>query len=210
MSQLIDLKSVEKASLNVSKTATYWMMVAVPATIGAFLLGGEFIGIYITQEMGENAGPILWILFSGACFFGLFMIYSTVLFAGYRTNRLLQISAISALLNVSLNLILLYFFEDILMAAISTLIAYCIMFLLAYRCAATILDLSFDLKELLKIVTSGVIAGALIYFTKMSINIELGLGMIFLLIVVFAIVYLIILFFLKSELRNVKINYPKI
>mgnify|MGYP001433328564 CR=1 FL=1 len=135
------------------------------------------------------------------------MIYSTILFAGYRTDRLLVISAISAFVNVTLNLILLYFFADILMAATSTLIAYCIMFILAYRAAAKILDLSFDLKELLKILIGGAIAGVLVYLTKMAINSELGIGIIFLLIAEFSIVYLLILFFLKSELRNVKINY---
>jgi len=210
MSKSIDENNFEIASSDVSKTAIYWLMVAIPATIGAFILGGQFIGIYITPQMGEYAGPILWVLFLGACFFGLFMIYSTVLFAGYRTDRLFQISAISAVLNVGFNIIFLYFFADILMAAIASSFAYCIMFILIYRSAGKILDLSFDIKELFKITTGGAIAGVLVYLTIMGLNNEFGLGIICLLIVEFISIYLLVLYFLKSELRNFKINYHKI
>jgi O-antigen/teichoic acid export membrane protein len=206
VSRLIDENSFDLASLEVSKSAIYWLMVAIPATIGSFLLGGHFISIYITPEMGANAGPVLWVLFLGVCFFGLFIIYSVVLFAGYRTDRLLQISVVASVLNVSFNIILMKFFADILSAAIVTSFVNCIMFILVYYFSGKILDLCFDVRELSKIITGGVIAGFLIYLTMLGLTADLGLGVIFLLIAEFIIIYVLILYLLKSELRNLEIH----
>jgi O-antigen/teichoic acid export membrane protein len=209
ISKLIDKNSFELASLQVSKTAIYWLMVAIPATIGSFLLGGPFISIYITPQMGVNAGPVLWVLFLGACFFGLFIIYSVVLFAGYRTDKLLQISILASVLNLSLNIVLMNVFADILIAAIVTSFVNCFMFILVYYFSGKILDLYFDVKELSKIITGGAIAGFLVYLTMLGLNLELALGVICLLIAEFIILYVLVLYLFRSELRSINLNIKK-
>lgn len=210
ISKLIDENSFELASLQVSKTAIYWLMLAIPATIGSFLLGGPFISIYITPEMGVNAGPVLWVLFLGACFFGLFIIYAVVLLAGYRTDRLLQISIVASVLNLSFNIVLMNFFADILIAAIGTLLVNCIMFVLVYYFSGKILDLCFDLRELSKIITGGAIAGFLVYLTMLGSTADLGLGVICMLVAEFIIIYVLVLYLSRSALRNLNINEYKV
>lgn len=206
ISKLIDKNSHELASVQVSKTALFWLMVAIPATIGAYILGVPFISIYITPQMGLNAGSVLWVLFLGACFFGLFIIYSVVLFAGYRTDRLLQISILASLLNVGLNITLMNLLADIMMAAIVTSLVNFIMFVFVYIFSSKVLDLYFDVRELFKILISGSIAGFSVYLTMLSFNADLTLAMLCLLIGEFIVIYALALYLLQSELMSFDLN----
>lgn len=202
VSKLIDENLHEKASAEVSKTAFYWLAIALPATVGVFLLGEHIVAIYISPFMGANTGPVIWILFLGAVFSGLVIIYSVVLFAGYRTDLLFTISIVIALVNVALNLLLLFLLADILMAAVATVISYFIQFVLVYRFANNVIRLPFDFTEFAKVVMGSVIAGTGVFITMSNFVNDIGIITCGLLIIEFMFVYLVSLCLLKAAVTD--------
>ncbi|MFB1020802.1 MAG: polysaccharide biosynthesis C-terminal domain-containing protein, partial [Flavobacteriales bacterium] len=105
----------------------------------------------------------------------------------------------AALLNLFLNLILMYFFKDILIAAIATLLSYLVLSLAAYRGVKDIVDLRFNFIEWFKVLIAASVAGFLVHLTMMGLSVDFGLGLISLLILEYVCVYAICLGFLKSE-----------
>lgn len=201
-SKLIDQNNLTQASILASKNTLAWLAIIVPGTIGAFLLGEIFLSLYISPEVGEKGGAILWVLFLGAGFFGIFILFSTILFSAYKTELLFRISVTAALLNVFLNLIFMYFFKDILIAAIATVLSSLFFSLAAYRGVANILDLQVNFVEGFKVLLAGSISGFLVHLTMMGLSVDFGLGLLFLLILEYVLVYAICLSFIKSEVLS--------
>ncbi len=198
-SKLFDQNNLTQVSILASKNMLAWLAIAVPATIGALLLGENFLSMYVSPEVGENGGAILWVLILGAVFFGIFILFSTILFSAYKTESLFKMSATAALLNLFLNLILMYFFKDILTAAIATSLSYLVLSTVAYREITNILDFRINFIESSKIIMAASLTGFLVYLTMMGLTHDFGFGTISLLILEYALVYAICLGFIKSE-----------
>lgn len=205
ISKLFDQDRLDIVSDKLSQFSNYWLAIIIPSVIGAYVLGEIFISLYISPSMGQNAGPIVWILLVGACFFGLFIIYSMALFSAKRTYILFKVSLISALFNLAFNFILLYLHQNIAMAAIATSLSYLVMFSLVTFYGRDIILLKFDLNEIIKILGSSIVGGFSIWYATINITNEVGVLKILYLIIQFMIFYILSLVLFNSKLTKIKL-----
>ena len=158
--------------------------------------------------MGQSAGPILWILNLGACFFGLAMLQTVILLSYEKTKPLFLINMMIAVINVSLNVMFLKFFMHIGAAAVATLISYMIQYFAILSLVRKFTEVEVWNKELVKIFMAALLAGLV-----MSLSMELGasdvsLTALCLLILEYIMIYMVSLVILKSSILG--IAFPSI
>jgi len=192
----------------VSKASLLFLVIGIPVTIGSYFLGQSLVSLYVSQSMGQSAGPILWILNLGACFFGLAMLQTVILLSYEKTKPLFLINMMIAVINVSLNVMFLKFFMHIGAAAVATLISYMIQYFAILSLVRKFTEVEVWNKELVKIFMAALLAGLV-----MSLSMELGasdvsLTALCLLILEYIMIYMVSLVILKSSILG--IAFPSI
>lgn len=129
-----------------------FLLVSIPYVVGALVLGKEVLRLYANDEVAEAAWPVISIVAVASIFYGLMLIKANVLFVRLKTGALFHINLISAVLNILLNIILIYLFGNVIVAAIATLASYLLSYLLlSQKINGDPIDLSIDRGRLLRI-----------------------------------------------------------
>lgn len=138
----------EKYYETLKKVSSYLVVILLPITCGVFMLSEEVI--LIVGGSSYQSGSYILKILSGAMIFAVLCSFcmNSILIAHRREKECLKATTISAIINVSLNLIALPLW-GMMGAAITTIIAEAINFLLLLKASKKIVDLrSFDLKNL--------------------------------------------------------------
>ncbi|MBM3703117.1 MAG: hypothetical protein FJW63_09090, partial [Actinobacteria bacterium] len=85
------------------------------------------------------------------------VIIGEVLFIKLKTKLIFAVSLIGAILNIALNIILIYLFKNIIMAAITTFISYFVCFIILNRYIKSYSIINYDFSSLLRIVLAALI-----------------------------------------------------
>ncbi len=166
LAQLVDSGDEKEASVLVDFMLKAYLLVAMPFVVGAGVLSYDLLGLLANEEVAREAFGVTPIVAVASVFYGLCMILDNVLFVRLKTAALFRASAIAVVLNVGLNLLLLPRTGNILLAAVTTLVAYVAMFVYVTRVASRHWRFAFRYWTLAKSAAAALAMGALLVAAK--------------------------------------------
>lgn len=127
-----------------------------------FLIGGIFyfdriLSLFTTEYFPLNNIYIFIILVLSSLFNGLIIIRGNIYFAFTKTKKMLSPIFLSSLLNIVLNILLIYLYKSIFFAALSSLVSYFIAFSIFQYQTNKLFFLKFKILNIKKIVFSSLI-----------------------------------------------------
>ena len=158
-----------------------FLLVSIPYVVGALVLGKEVLRLYADDEVAETTWSVIPVVASASIFYGLMLIKANILFVRLKTGALFNINLISAVLNILLNIILIYLFRSVIVAAVATLASYLLSYmLLSRKIKGDPIDLSVDLDSLFRILlcTTGMALAMVLAAAMTDLHgvAEVGLG----------------------------------
>ena len=114
---------IEKIMLYLKYSMKYFLLLAIPSVFGLSLLSKPILMILTTPEIAFNGYLVTPFISLSALLFGIYGIISNLIVLKKKTNILGIIWIIAAILNLTLNMILLPYY-GIIGAALATLITY--------------------------------------------------------------------------------------
>ena len=152
ISQRVDAGDEAGAKKLTDNVTHIFLFVSIPYVVGALLLGKEVLRLYANDEVAEASWPVIYIVAIASIFYGLMLIKANILFVRLKTGALFHINLISSVLNIMLNIILIYLFHNVIVAAVATLASYLLSYLLLSRkIKEDSIDLSVNLGSLFRI-----------------------------------------------------------
>jgi O-antigen/teichoic acid export membrane protein len=128
LTPILSQKSDKKDNVGMYKvldgSINIFLLISIPYVIGSLVLGENVLRLYTNSEISESSWMVIPIVALASVFYGLTTIKAIVIFVKLKTLSLLKVGLISAILNILLNVILISLFNNIVMAAIATLISY--------------------------------------------------------------------------------------
>ena len=143
---------------------------AIPFVFGAAVLSGPLLYLFANAEVSQKAYLVTPVVATATLFFGLNVILSNALWVKMKTAIMLKMNMLAAVINLVLNLILLYIFKNVLVAAFTTLISYFIVFLSIRKVVMKDWAVSFEVKIIMKSIIASAIMGAILYFMMLSVG----------------------------------------
>ncbi|MHB8772535.1 MAG: lipopolysaccharide biosynthesis protein [Syntrophales bacterium] len=159
----IDAKEDGHARTMLNYTLKGFLLLAVPFTVGSYVLGKPLLTLLTNAEVGSAGSLVIPIVALGTLFYGLNIILANVFFVQMATRMIFKMSALSAALNLTLNIIFIYAFGSILVPAITTAISYLIVFIFTFRTVRKQWPLDFSAVALGKSIVSSLIMGGILY-----------------------------------------------
>jgi len=129
MSKAVDSKNEYEAQRMLNYALKIFMLLAIPFIFGSMVLGKPILTLLANREVAENAYLITPIVALGTLFYGLNIILSNVLFVRLKTYAMFKMNLFASIFNLLANLVLLYFFRNIIVAAITTFLSYFLVFI---------------------------------------------------------------------------------
>ncbi|SFL14711.1 Membrane protein involved in the export of O-antigen and teichoic acid [Methanobrevibacter olleyae] len=188
-----DLAEVDKY---LSYSMKYYLLLTVPAGVGMSVLSKPLLYIITTPEIALGGYMVTPFVCLGAIFMGIYGIINNILILEKNTMILGKLWIFVAISNIVLNLLLVPYL-NILGAAIATLLSYIIAFSVTTIASSKTMKLSFNIKDILKIVIASAIMGVVVYNMKPD-----GIINVLISILVGVIVYFAIIFILKAVTRK--------
>jgi O-antigen/teichoic acid export membrane protein len=161
--QAVDSGNESEARTMLDYSVKGFLLVAIPFCAGCALLGKPLLTILANAEVAQKGSLVAVIVALGTVFYGLELIIANLLFVQMRTAAIININAVAALLNLSLNLVLLYYFRNILVAALTTFFSYLVTFISIYRVAARFWPIDFGLKIIFKSIGASLLMALALY-----------------------------------------------
>ena len=159
---------------------------------GISIFAKPLLTILSTGEIAEKSYLIIPIVAIGTLFYGLYVILYHIFVITKRTGLSAKIWVVSALINFILNIIFIPKF-GIFGAAITTLIAYLVAFIVVWKYSLKILKFDFEINILPKSIISSIIMAVLLLRVEIS-----GLSDLLLYTIGGAPIYIICLILLKG------------
>jgi O-antigen/teichoic acid export membrane protein len=188
--QYYDEDNIEKVVLFLKYSMKYFLLIAIPSTFGLSILSKPVLMILTTPEIALNGYLITPLTALSSLLYGVYAIISNVLVLEKKTKVIGTIWILVAVLNLGLNILLIPYY-GILAAAVTTLIAYALAFILTLRYSTNYLES--DFKFILKSVTASIVMSGLLIFMNPQ-----GLLNIIIAVIISAVVYFGLLIILKG------------
>ncbi len=163
LSRCVDSGQEEEARKIVDTTLKIFLMAAIPFIVGSYMFSEPLLRLLANEEVASQAKLVTPIVALGVLFYGLFYIFNTIFFIRLKTNYMFKVSSLAAVMNLILNVIFLYLFRNILVAAMTTLIAYLMAFIYAFKMVRTVWEIHIDIKMLAKVLIAAVGMGLFIH-----------------------------------------------
>ena len=193
LSKYYDEKDEEDIKKTLTYSFKYYLLLAIPAVVGLSLLSKSLLLLLTTPEIALNGYMITPFIAASTLFLGLYLILVQILLLVKKTVITGKIWIFAALLNFGLNMVLIPWI-GLLGAAIATLIAFFLVFILTYYYSFKYI--TFDLQSIfiLKCVVSSLVMGIVIIILGDHFNQSLIYMM--LLVIISSLLYGIIIFIL--------------
>ena len=129
MAKAIDQGNGHEAQQMLNYALKIYLLLAIPFLFGSILFSKAILVLLANQEVAANSFLVTPIVAAGTVFYGIIILLSNTLFVLQKTYSMLKVNLFAAIFNLSANLILLYLFRNILVAAITTLLSYLLVFI---------------------------------------------------------------------------------
>lgn len=210
LSRAVDDGREEEAQTILNYTLKAFLLVAIPFVVGSYIFNKPLLTLLANAEVASKAALVIPIVALGILFYGLIIILDNIFFVRMKTKIMFKINAVAAILNMVLNLIFLYFFRNVTVAAVTTLISYFVVFLYAHRIAIPLWEIDWNCKIIMKSILSSVVMLVILMFAKTKLadmagyTIMLLISQIILGVVVYFVMILSLGVFSKKELNYLK------
>jgi O-antigen/teichoic acid export membrane protein len=195
-----------EVSTYLSYSLRYYLMFAIPATVGVSVLSSPIIASLATQEFLVGSYGITALVAFSTLFYCLFSIYSNIFFLLKRTRNFVILMVVAAAVNLSLDVLLIPRI-GIIGPAFATLAAFSMLFAGAFLMTRKHIKVDIDLRFLAKCVLASLAIGLLAYFLRPTGWIKVALSVALCVAVYFALLFSMRAFrphevrFFKSFLR---------
>lgn len=190
LSKYYDEGRVPDVESVLSHSMKYFLALAIPSTFGLSLLSKPLLTILSTSEIASTGYLVTPFVASSALLAGSITIFSHVIIIQKKTNLIGLTWAMAAVVNIGLNLIFVPLI-GILGAAITTLLAFLIAFMMMARYSRKYLPFNIDIRFISKSLMASVVMSVLILLLD-----PIGICEVFATVGICAGVYLFILFLL--------------
>lgn len=190
----------------VEGTILGFIVISFPFILGSLILGYPILNLYASQSTAEASYFLISIISLGVLFYGLSLILMNLLFISMETKEMLIGNVTAALVNLILNLIFIPIFKNNIIAAITTVISYIILFLFVFYKIKSYWTIKFDIMFIIKIIVSASVM-FLVLFYLLDLNLKSNLSLLFLIkyLSIAIIIYFFLLFILNlSYISKIK------
>lgn len=203
MSRLVDREDEGTAVRMMDYTLKGYLLLAIPFIVGCALLAKPILTLYTNAELAEHAFLVMPIVALGSLFYGINIILSNVLFVRMETGVMFRVNVLAAVLNMILNLILLWYFRDIVMAAVTTAISYLVAFVYVSRKVRQIWEFDMQVLVIVKSIAASIMmAASLVWYLNVFSESSASIGVIGAAIMLGVVVYVVGLLLLKTFSRH--------
>lgn len=133
LAKYVDRGELAAARSVVNATLKFYLLLAIPFLVGGAVLSRPLLTLLANEDVANHAYLITPVVALGTLFYGLNVILTNVLFVNMKTRAMLNLNLVGSLVNLALNLLLFCFFKNIMVAAVTTLVSYAVMFFLMRR-----------------------------------------------------------------------------
>ena len=172
ISKSVDQGRKEEAQLMLNYTLKGFLIVAIPFCVGCAVLSKPLLILLANPEVAEKSKLVAPIVALGTLFYGMNAILSNVLFVLLKTATIFKMNLTSALLNLVLNVVLLYFFRNILIAAITTFVSYFIVFIFIRRSVLADWPVDFHFESVMKSIAASLLMGAILIWMSSALGVH--------------------------------------
>ena len=208
MSKAIDSNNDNQAISMVQNSIKFFLILSIPFVFGGIILGKPIMVLLANIEVASEAVLVLPFVAFGSLFFGLYIILSNVLFVHLKTKQILQINLIASIFNLIANIVLLFYFRNIIVASITTFISYLIAFLYIRRIVGQLWKIDYQISVIFKSVAASFVMFVFLYFVSMVYDPISSVWILLCEILLGITIYFIMLFVLKtfsdSEINTIK------
>ena len=197
----------KEVSTYLSYSLRYYLMFAIPATVGVSVLSIPIITSLATEAFLVGSYGITALVAISTLFYCLFTIYSNVFFLLKRTRNFVTLMAAAAAVNLSLDVLLIPRI-GIIGPAFATLAAFSMLFVGAFLMTRKHIKIDVDFGFLVKCVLASLVIGLLAYFLRPTGWINLAMAVALCVAAYFALLFAMRAFkphevhFFKSFLRG--------
>jgi O-antigen/teichoic acid export membrane protein len=208
MSNAVDSKNENEAHRMLNYALKIFLLLAIPFIFGSMVLGKPLLTLLANREVAGNSYLVTPIVALGTLFYGLNIILSNVLFVRMKTYAMFKMNFFAAIFNLLANLILLYFFRNIIVAAITTFLSYFIAFVYINKIVKVDWPVDFQPVVILKTMTAALFMAILLFWVSFKAGGSNSVAMLAGKIVLGIVVYVGGLFTLKTFSQK-EIGYLK-
>jgi O-antigen/teichoic acid export membrane protein len=187
-----DDNNIDKVRTFIKYSIKYFLLIAIPAAFGLSILSKNILMVLTTPDIALNGYLVTPFVALSAVLFGFYAIAGNVLILEKRTRIMGATWVIAAVLNLVLNIIFVPFL-GIIGAALITLVAYLVAFIITLKYSIKYFKFDFDLVLILKSVTASVFMSGMLLLINPN-----GILNIFIAVIIGIMVYFVILFILKG------------
>lgn len=162
--KLVDGDNKEDAQRMVNYTLKYFLLIAIPFIFGCVALAKPILTLLANREVAEQANMVTPVIALGMLFYGLNIILYNTLFVQLKTKALLKINFYNAVINIVLNICLLYLFKNIVFAAFAALISYFLVFIFVGKLLASTWVINISFSVILRSIIASLVMYAIIMF----------------------------------------------
>jgi O-antigen/teichoic acid export membrane protein len=202
LSQHFDNNRMDEVRIFMKYSLKFFLTIAIPSAVGLSLLSRIIIQILSTPEIAANGYFVTPFIALSALLFGIYNIIINVIVLNKKTKIIGIIWVIAAVLNIIFNLVMIPYF-GILGAAVATLIAYSIAFLISVFYSAKYFRFDFELSFIGKSIAASVLMSIFIikFYPTGILNLLIVIGVSFL---IYITVLLLLKGFEKEEIDFIK------
>ena len=155
LSKLHDENKFEDVKFFLSMSLKYFLLLAIPSAFGLTLLSKELLIILSTQQIAEEGYLIIPIIALSTIFYGIYVIFSQILFFKNKTKFTAIVWLLASIINIVLNIIIIPYY-GIIGAAFTMLVVYCFVLALTKFYAFKYFDFNIDFGFIMKSIFASV------------------------------------------------------
>lgn len=196
LSKYYDRNDKETTKTVLKFSFKYFLLFAIPASLGVSLLSKPMLTILSTPEIASEAYLITPFVAISAVFFGASSIITHIIILEKKTTITGSIYLLAAILNIGLNLVLIPYM-GIIGAAVTTLVAYLSIFIAGTYYSFKYIKFDIGTNFILKSILASIMMSSIILILKPE-----GLQNVLVCVGACAIVYIAVLLLLRGMTRE--------
>ena len=164
LSRAIDNRSETEAHTMLNYAIKGFLLLAIPFIAGTAVMSRPILNLLANAEVSRKACMVTPVVAVATLFFGLNIILSNVLWVRMKTFVILKMNVLGSMINIALNLVFLYIFKNILVAAFTTLMSYTIVFIFIRRAVIKEWPVRFEFAPIVKSIFASLLMGSVLYW----------------------------------------------
>jgi len=197
LSRAVDSGNESKAQTMLNYAIKIYLLLVIPFIFGCLAMSKPILTLLANQEVAEKALWVTPIVAFGTLFYGLNLILSNIMFVRLKTNAMFKMNLIAALFSLLANFVLIYFFRNIIIAAITSFLSYLIAFVYAYRIVIKEWPIDFGGFTIAKLLAASAIMLGIISFFMYYFEMNYTLLFVFCTVGIGIVSYTVFLFVLR-------------